>query len=386
MDSIVYDTFYYRKESENLSAPKKNYLEALILDESFKTIYTVDIFESFIWTERYVGAGNFEVYAPMSDQMSMILDFITTKRALNVDIYLWMRDADQLMVIEDSQITTEFESGNRIIISGRSLESILDRRIVWKQTILDGNLQNAIKKLLNENAINPEITARKITNLVFKDSTDTKITSLNIRAQYTGDNLYDTIYAICSNFGIGFRITLSDANQFIFELYAGEDRSYDQTTNPYVVFSPKFENILNSSYYESTKTIKNVALVAGEDEGNTRKTRIVGSGSGMARRELYVDARDIQSETDSGKLTDAQYNAQLDQRGSEKLSENTYTKIFEGEIETTQMYIYGRDFFKGDVVQILNEYGIAAKVRIMEIMRSQDTNGYNLYPTFSVLV
>lgn len=356
------------------------------MDETFSTVYSVDIFESFIWTERYIGSGNFEIYAPAGEQMLSILDFIEAKRKELIDIFLWMKDADQLMIIEDSQVTTAIEEGDRIIISGRSLESMLDRRIVWKQTILDGNLQNGIKKLLNENVISPENADRKIPNFVIKDSTDTKVTSLTIRAQYTGDNLYDTIYAICKAYEIGFRVTLNETNQFQFELYAGEDRSYDQTENPYVVFSPKFENILNSSYYESTNTLKNVALVAGEDVSNARRTRTVGSGKWLARREMYVDARDIQSETEEGKLTDEQYNAQLDQRGSEKLAENQYTKIFEGEIETTQMYIYNRDFFKGDVVQILNEYGIQSRVRIMEVMRSQDTNGYNIYPTFSVLV
>lgn len=361
-------------------------MEGFILDETFSTTYSVDTFESFIWTERYIGYGNFEIYSPTSEQMLVILDFINAKRKEMIDVFLWMKDADQLMVIEDSQLTTSIEEGDKIIISGRSLESLLDRRIVWKQTILDGNLQNGIKKLLNENAISPENADRKIPNLVFKASTNKKVTDLTIRAQYTGDNLYDTIYSICKAFELGFRVTLNESNQFEFELYFGEDRSYDQTTNPYVVFSPKFENILNSSYYESTNTIRNVALVAGEDISNARRTRVVGSGKLLARRELYVDARDIQSETESGKLTDEQYNAQLDQRGTEKLAENQYTKIFEGEIETTQMYIYNRDFFKGDIVQILNEYGIQSKVRIMEVMRSQDTNGYNIYPTFSVLV
>lgn len=136
---------------------------------------------------------------------------------------------------------------------------------------------------------------------------------------------------------------------------------------------------------ESSKTLKNVTLVAGEDSGTSRRTRIVGSGSGLARRELYTDARDIQSEVDGGKLTDAQYNALLDQRGSEKLAEHVYTKVFTGEIEATKTFVYDRDFFKGDVVQIVNEYGMESKVRVSEVVRVQDTNGYSMYPTFQVV-
>ncbi len=54
--------------------------------------------------------------------------------------------------------------------------------------------------------------------------------------------------------------------QFVFELYAGFDRSYDQTENPYVIFSPKFENIINSNYIESKASLKTVTLVGGEGE------------------------------------------------------------------------------------------------------------------------
>lgn len=63
---------------------------------------------------------------------------------------------------------------------------------------------------------------------------------------------------------VGFRIKLSDDNKFVFKLYAGADRSYDQFTNPYVIFSPKFENVINTNYLESKKTLKTVTLVAGE--------------------------------------------------------------------------------------------------------------------------
>ena len=58
---------------------------------------------------------------------------------------------------------------------------------------------------------------------------------MKLEAQYTGDNLYDVIQKICEEQGIGFKITLNDEKQFVFELYAGSDRSYDQTENPYVI-------------------------------------------------------------------------------------------------------------------------------------------------------
>ena len=154
----------------------------------------------------------------------------------------------------------------------------------------------------------------------------------------------------------------------------------------YVIFSPKFENVINTNYLESKKTLKTVTLVAGEGEGADRKTTTVacssGAGTGLNRRELYTDARDVSSTVDNETLTDAEYKAQLSQRGLENLAENIATKSFEGKVETTRMYRYGEDFFLGDMVQIVNEYGIEGKARVTEFIRSQSKEGLDSYPTF----
>lgn len=91
--------------------------------------------------------------------------------------------------------------------------------------------------------------------------------------------------------------------------------------------------------------MKNVTLVAGEGEGAARKTSIVGTASGLERRELFTDARDISSDVGEGKtLTSAEYTEQLNQRGTEKLSEYKTVTSFEGEVEATRMFKYGTDF------------------------------------------
>ena len=351
-------------------------MEVLIMDEKFQHVCLIDAFESLIWTERYHGFGDFEIYTPANAELM---------KTVKQDYYAWLKDSDQVMNVEEVQIGTEVETGGHLTISGRSLESILDRRIIWQQTVLNGNLQNGIKKLITENVISPVIADRKISGFVFQESKDPYIMGLTIRAQYTGDNLYETIETICKAYNLGFRIMLNEQNQFVFSLYSGADRSYDQSVNPYVVFSPKFENIINSNYLESKKTLKNVTLIAGEDAGSSRRTRIVGTGKDLSRREVYTDARDIQSETQDGKLSDSEYNAQLVQRGKEKLSECQLIKSFEGQVETTHSFVYGEDFYKGDIVQIVNEYGIESKVRVIEIVRSRDVTGYETYPTFSVV-
>lgn len=285
-------------------------MDVTVLNTNLDAISIVDVYESFIWTDRYYEYGDFELFTSMTDT---ILSYIRQ------DYYLQSRESEHVMIIEKIRINSDSENGNHITVTGRSLESILDRRIVWGQKTITGNLQNGIRTLLNENVISPADNKRRISNFIFEASTDPAITSLKIDAQYTGDNLYDVINKICSERSIGFKVTLNNNKQFVFKLYAGADRSYDQSVNPYVIFSPKFENIINSNYVESKSALKTVTLVGGEGEGSARKYTTVGGGSGLNRRELFTDARDISSDVGDGVvLSDAAYTAQLQQRGDRK--------------------------------------------------------------------
>lgn len=353
-------------------------MDLIILNKDLDAVSILDVYESFIWTDRYYEYGDFELFTAMQDG---ILDFIKK------NYYLQSSDSEHVMIIEDWIIKSDIENGNHITVTGRSLESILTRRIVWGQKTIRGNLQNGIKTLLNESIISPIDELRRIPNFIFEDSSDPAITNLTINAQYTGDNLYDVIHKICAERGIGFKITLNENKQFVFKLYAGVDRSYDQTSVPYVVFSPNFDNIINSNYMESNSSLKNITLVGGEGDGSERKYLTVGntSVSGLERREIFTDARDISSEVDGETLSDAEYNAQLIQRGNEKLAENIELTSFEGQTETTIMYRYQEHFFNGDIVQIANEYGHETKARIIEVVMSEDETGFSIYPTFKTL-
>lgn len=352
-------------------------MNVFVLDTNFQSVGVVDVFNSFLWTDRYYKYGDFEIYTEANAEILELL---------KEDYYLWYSNSEHVMIIEDFEVSSDTEEGTKFIYKGRSLESILDRRIIWSQTTLTGNLQNGIKKLLNENIISPSNADRKIPNFIFQESTDPAITELTLEAQYTGDNLYDTISAICNDKKIGFKVLLNDQNQFVFSLYAGKDRSYKQDTNPYVVFSPDFDNMINSNYIRSKKTYKNVTLVAGEGEGSSRKTVSVGSGSGLERRELYTDARDLSTTTSGGgTISTSEYNNQLTQRGNEKLADYPISESFEGESDTTRMFVFKEDFDIGDIVQNKNEYGQEGRSIVSEMIFSQDEEGFLSYPTFETL-
>jgi len=373
-----------------------------VFNTNFQRIAICDNYESIIWTDRYNDCGDFELYFAMDVSLLSIY---------RPDYYLVSDESEYVMIIEDLQITTDSETGNHLIVRGRSLESILKRRIVWTQTLLRGKFQNAVKKLIDQNIIDPTIgnkkpllANRKITNFRFIESEDTRITNISLDdnpqseddvVQFTGDVLFDAIKGLCDIFNVGFKITLTDDNIFEFRLYVGKDRSYAQNTNPYVVFSPVFENIINSDYSEMKSGYCNVTLVAGEGEGSARKTQVAGetNSTELNRRELYTDARDISStyEDDSKDppvqktIPASQYNKMLKNRGLENLKEVDIKREFNGEVEATQLYKYGRDFFMGDVATLENEYGLVTRVQVMEFIYSNSTSETSAYPTFKVL-
>jgi len=353
-------------------------MDLLVLDTDLNPIDIVDTYESLLWADRYDECGDFELYTSIEE------DILFT---LKQDRYLQTQTSEHAMIIENIFIDTDAEEGSHIRITGRSLESILMRRIIWGRKTISGNLQNGIKSLLEDCIISPSDPNRKIDNFIFEESTDPAITGLTIEAQYTGDELYEVIHNICVECGLGFKVFINDNKQFVFKLYAGVDRSYNQSANPYVIFSPNFDNIINSNYMESRSALKNVTLVAGEGEGADRKFASVGGGVGLNRREMFVDARDISSENEDGTvISDEEYISQLEQRGKEKLAENIDVTSFEGQIDATSTFIYLEDFFTGDIVQIVNEYGHEATVRITEFIMSENEEGLSAYPTFKNLL
>lgn len=324
---------------------------------------------SAIWTRRYQKPGDFELYLPAAiDALAIIED----------DFFITRDDAPEVMIVERVELTTSEEEGNYIRVTGRGAESLLDRRIVLEQTTLSGRVDAAMRRLIDENAISPANPARKLPIAMPVPG----IASEAIQAQYTGTNLLETIQEICKAYGLGFRAVVDNYTQVTptIELLRGVDRSEGQEATPPVVFSPEYENLLSSSYVLDTTKYKNVAIVAGEGEGKARKRAIYGSASGMARRELYVDARDMS--TNDGEISDADYSSQMLARGAEKLAEHGITEAFDGEIDTSNTFVLDKDYTCGDIVTVENEYGIRKDERITAIMESWDESGYTAVPIF----
>lgn len=345
-------------------------MSLVVRDESFTIVKDIDFYASFIWTDRYRKYGDFEMIREVSEDN---LD------KFREDYYITNENSQHFMIIED--VFTKEDDQDILTVKGKSGEIILDRRALRGQRTLSGNMQTLVEGLLNEFFISPTDPDLQVSNMIFETSTDPEITALTIDGQYKG-SIYEVVAAICEQKDIGFKIILNDSYQFVFSFYKGIDRSGDIVTIPKVEFSEEQENLTDSQYVKSTSSYKNVAIIGGEGEGASQKIAIEGSGTGLQRREVFIEASDISSDGDSGTIPAAEYLELLRQRGREELANLKIAISFEGESNTISPYEYGVDFNTGDIVEISDKWGHVAKTMISEMIMSEDATGYIAYPTF----
>lgn len=270
-------------------------MEARFMDTHFNTTRYVDAFSSFIWNDEYIGYGDFELSFPME---------VGGLAGISDGYYVSIKESPRYMIVEGIDIQTDVENGNYAIISGRSLESILTRRIVRSKSIFSGSLEQVVLRLINANFARPSESSRDIPQIAVKKTTDPTIETITTAIEVEeGDNVYDTIMDICDYYKVGFRMMVEDDSLIVFELYNGVDRSYNQTKNPYVIFSSKFENLKASDMQMNTTNYKNVCYIVSEwtesveqpilnDNGNPVKVKDEETGMFITQYEtVQVDRR-----------------------------------------------------------------------------------------------
>jgi len=103
--------------------------------------------------------------------------------------------------------------------------------------------------------------------------------------------------------------------------------------------------------------------------------------TGLSRRELWVDARDLQSDADpENPLAPEEYRELLVTRGTEKLAENQLVQSFSAEVRTNNpTYEYGVDFFLGDTITVTDErLGVSVDAVVQGIERSVSRSGESM--------
>lgn len=125
-------------------------------------------------------------------------------------------------------------------------------------------------------------------------------------------------------------------------------------TDPGIYLGKLYGNALNAHFERNDAPWANYAIVLGEGEGSLRRRVDVDQTGSDFRRELYVDARDLQRTVDGTTMTTAQYDALLAQRGRAALANSRRLEFTEGDtgvpIVVGQIVHYDDDERSGDLL------------------------------------
>ena len=350
-----------------------------ILSPQLVPLGLLNQFTALTWTSRTTTFGGFELWCPMLPENSELL---------KPDNLLWI-GGDELGVIETIKKSTDEQGGTTLQVSGRFIESWLERRIIWGQYSGTEVVSNHLRNMVNLNAISPSDSKRVIPNLRLSTTQEALGPSISFSDSYS--NLWNTVVELANSHSLFIRIKANvPEGKLLFTILKGTNRSVEQSILPAVVLSTDLSDILTDSYTLDATTWCNMSLVAGAGEGVQRKTsEINGSLSGLSRRELFVDARDLQDYeevvTPEGNtrvpIATSVYDGMLQERGKSKLGEVPLVESFDANIRMygPRAYEYGVDYFLGDRITMQDpNLGIQVSTEISEVQQFWDENGYSL--------
>lgn len=337
-------------------------VDVFVFDKNIYPLGIIEIYSSLRWLEKYNGVGEFELNLNVTEE---IIELIS------IGNFIYKTNSKTCGMVEFIAI-----EGMEMVVRGKLLNGLLIDRIAEKTTNIK-KVEADIRKMITDNCLTG---SRAIPNLVLGPVR-------NITMTTDKQATYETIDTVLAGIDIGWNIDFDYLeSKFVFNLYQSNNRSED------IMFSDDLDNLIDIYVAYDESTYKNVALVAGEGEGSKRITLWVDNiGTGEARKEMYVDARDLMKTyyDDSGTevtISDTEYKNVLKERGLEKLKETSVIKTVEARIITDGNYVINEDFFLGDIVSLKsNKYQFLLDVRITEIQEVYDNSGVQYVATLENL-
>ena len=317
------------------------------------------------YTEELGGRGSFEIKIPTTETSLINIEvgnFILFENDV-VGIIKGIKDAE--------------DSDTEITVYGYMANHILEYRSFLKTEKKYGQPGAMIRTFFEKLFENPVDVRRRISFLELADIPESLYMQQSTTWQCTGKTFLEYISDVLSKYGCGIRTIPNIENYREGEhnpnidslsvvVLSSYDRSLGNTEgNEPVIFSFDMNNVESYEFEQNSQSYCTTAIVASEGEGQERKTIEVQSPyasggtepTGYDRIELYVDARDLQSENTEGEeLTDEELEELMAQRGLTALEENAKYESFDASILQGN-YKYGTDYFLGDIVTVITKDG-----------------------------
>jgi hypothetical protein len=204
-------------------------------------------------------------------------------------------------------------------------------------------------------------------------------------------SLYSAISDVCKAYDLGFRLFKDpNASKLYFQTYVWNDRTSAQTIFPPVVFSSDMRNLENTTEYTDATTHYNAVLVMYEFKNPTEggypanlsysalefAPELAFSSGGFDQKTKSITLTQIPETLDPVDIPDY-----LQQVAKEELIKSRTTVVYDGEIDDHSDFVYEKDYFLGDLVEVRGNNGGAAYMRVEEQIIKYDATGKASYPS-----
>lgn len=353
---------------------------------NFKSAGILDVFESLTVNWRYYTYSQFSLKILLEDVQKIIFNN-SEEIQRRKDILFSLFISDNILNINDvyfyiDRVVCDDSTKGEVVISGKSLRAKSLKRIVYRIYHQTKKPEQIIYDHLNNEVVNPSQASRKIQYLSITSPGTLSTSTVDYQNSY--GVVCDEVDALCSTYDIGIRETATNLQNphNKLEIVKGEDLS------DVVEFNVDFDNLLSESYESSNFDEATMAWVFGEGDGSARlNVKLNDNLAGLEREEIYVDARDIQKQTQDGSgkditLTDSQYKAALTSRGIAKLAEQEEVLTLNGDIDLeSDLFVYGKDYELGDRVRFTSKLFNLTKTSVLAgIDETWDNTGHHMSP------
>lgn len=333
-------------------------------DGTFGTLQAViDGYETLQYETGFYKPGNFEItiMKPLNHAEKLIQG-----RMIQVG-----EDPKKVGYISEVETTLTKGGVYYMKVTGVEFWGILKRRQVVPQPggyafVSSGAtpVETGLKQMISEQMGPDAATKRQIAFLLIKTDLG-RGPDMEMSERYS--NLLDAATRLLTSTACGLFASLNTSTSKLeLDFYTGTDRSNT------VIFSSSLDTLESAKYTKSEVALRNVAIVGGQGEGVARAIRTVYEDTepeGFDRMEMFVDARDLST------------NSSLDNRGIQKLQENRFTRYIDFDSLTYSRYVYGTNFFCGDMVTV-RDFGIDQSSKIISVTEMHKHGDFDLSMTF----
>jgi len=357
----------------------------------------VGSWDTIIWTERYLDAGDFTLTSTKVDAIRALLPIGTL---------ISHQDTGEVMMVEDHDIQgASLIDGtpDAIKVTGRSVEQIaMENRLTYMNLSGGGALgfgydssypdinpfapsyilsvDNAwahAVQLMTDSMVSSLIrTEENVPNLAVRSTISSADPTPVARNLKSYSLVVDAIKDMLSSINAGVRTERPNVSHSTldFVVHAGADVSAD------VIFYWDRGDLKSARYFMSNRDGKNVAYVITQ----TVSYRIHDtSEAGLNIRMIKVDASDWQTTYSTSPTEEDLITNTLAPRGRDALSQHTGATVVEATASATPEYKYGSDYNIGDLVMVRGNYGVESVMRVTEYAITVDGEGEHGFPTLA---